>query len=133
MLRRPPRSTRTDTLSPYTTLFRSAHAQEVGNTAYAGVGYLCLKFWIQTQADIQYALLATSQQGQNPMRRQGAQSLAEVEPVAEIVTVIFLAVDDLGIQQAGTPKVFAQIGKQIGVFGITFGQDIAGEDWKGVG
>src|SRR3546814_8565715 len=28
MLRRPPRSTRTDTLFPYTTLFRSAHADE---------------------------------------------------------------------------------------------------------
>src|SRR3546814_9764008 len=27
MLRRPPRSTRTDTLFPYTTLFRSAHAE----------------------------------------------------------------------------------------------------------
>src|SRR3546814_15135072 len=27
MIRRPPRSTRTDTLFPYTTLFRSAHAR----------------------------------------------------------------------------------------------------------
>src|SRR3546814_20913900 len=27
MIRRPPRSTRTDTLFPYTTLFRSAHAE----------------------------------------------------------------------------------------------------------
>src|SRR3546814_3467051 len=32
MIRRPPRSTRTDTLFPYTTLFRSrpAHAQDLG-------------------------------------------------------------------------------------------------------
>src|SRR3546814_11114875 len=30
MIRRPPRSTRTDTLFPYTTLFRSARAQAVG-------------------------------------------------------------------------------------------------------
>src|SRR3546814_3871990 len=30
MIRRPPRSTRTDTLFPYTTLFRSAGAQEAG-------------------------------------------------------------------------------------------------------
>src|SRR3546814_2687947 len=28
MIRRPPRSTRTDTLFPYTTLFRSPHAQQ---------------------------------------------------------------------------------------------------------
>src|SRR3546814_9121412 len=30
MIRRPPRSTRTDTLLPYTTLFRSGHAVDVG-------------------------------------------------------------------------------------------------------
>src|SRR3546814_4026309 len=30
MIRRPPRSTRTDTLFPYTTLFRSDHAEERG-------------------------------------------------------------------------------------------------------
>src|SRR3546814_10764918 len=29
MIRRPPRSTRTDTLFPYTTLFRSDHAQRI--------------------------------------------------------------------------------------------------------
>src|SRR3546814_1382427 len=32
MIRRPPRSTRTDTLFPYTTLFRSA-AEDIGQTA----------------------------------------------------------------------------------------------------
>src|SRR3546814_20132237 len=31
MIRRPPRSTRTDTLFPYTTLIRSAHAAAVGD------------------------------------------------------------------------------------------------------
>src|SRR3546814_1483791 len=38
MLRRPPRSTRTDTLFPYTTLFRSAarHAAEAWNLHTAG-------------------------------------------------------------------------------------------------
>src|SRR3546814_4318073 len=40
MIRRPPRSTRTDTLFPYTTLFRSRHlvaerAQHLGNAAHA--------------------------------------------------------------------------------------------------
>src|SRR3546814_5158048 len=34
MIRRPPRSTRTDTLFPYTTLFRSLHAAHRG----AGIG-----------------------------------------------------------------------------------------------
>src|SRR3546814_5395122 len=31
MIRRPPRSTRTDTLFPYTTLFRSHHSSELQN------------------------------------------------------------------------------------------------------
>src|SRR3546814_2943690 len=33
MIRRPPRSTRTDTLFPYTTLFRSSGGFETGNAA----------------------------------------------------------------------------------------------------
>src|SRR3546814_9733794 len=39
MLRRPPRSTRTDTLCPYTTLFRSVAAQALGGVeVVAGAG-----------------------------------------------------------------------------------------------
>src|SRR3546814_15707338 len=36
MIRRPPRSTRTDTLFPYTTLFRSSHRLRQGAVADAG-------------------------------------------------------------------------------------------------
>src|SRR3546814_15160451 len=39
MIRRPPRSTRTDTLFPYTTLFRSAKAGAVAGGARIAVGY----------------------------------------------------------------------------------------------
>src|SRR3546814_3934883 len=35
MIRRPPRSTRTDTLFPYTTLFRSLHRRDVAKTNMA--------------------------------------------------------------------------------------------------
>src|SRR3546814_4235447 len=35
MIRRPPRSTRTDTLFPYTTLFRSRHLADIGERALA--------------------------------------------------------------------------------------------------
>src|SRR3546814_1210369 len=40
MIRRPPRSTRTDTLFPYTTLFRSPHVQrgDLGGGQPAGFG-----------------------------------------------------------------------------------------------
>src|SRR3546814_20400685 len=34
MIRRPPRSTRTDTLFPYTTLFRSRGARQIGDVGY---------------------------------------------------------------------------------------------------
>src|SRR3546814_10070302 len=36
MIRRPPRSTRTDTLFPYTTLFRSATAEDLPDASFAG-------------------------------------------------------------------------------------------------
>src|SRR3546814_4687892 len=39
MIRRPPRSTRTDTLFPYTTLFRSAGAAGIGDDAAIGEGF----------------------------------------------------------------------------------------------
>src|SRR3546814_2530481 len=42
MIRRPPRSTRTDTLFPYTTLFRSAHAFELA-CAKAGIDHRLTK------------------------------------------------------------------------------------------
>src|SRR3546814_20252011 len=38
MLRLPPRSTRTDTLVPYTTLFRSLAGKPAGQSARAGAG-----------------------------------------------------------------------------------------------
>src|SRR3546814_12843873 len=38
MIRRPPRSTRTDTLFPYTTLFRSVEQIEAHNAGEPGVG-----------------------------------------------------------------------------------------------
>src|SRR3546814_8425873 len=40
MIRRPPRSTRTDTLFPYTTLFRSARAEDRGGGARASRRHL---------------------------------------------------------------------------------------------
>src|SRR3546814_20160602 len=42
MIRRPPRSTRTDTLFPYTTLFRSA-GELAAEAAPAGFGYLAAR------------------------------------------------------------------------------------------
>src|SRR3546814_6579575 len=43
MIRRPPRSTRTDTLFPYTTLFRSVHIYFLANNDKPGDGIHTLK------------------------------------------------------------------------------------------
>src|SRR3546814_8681707 len=42
MIRRPPRSTRTDTLFPYTTLFRSDFALSFSGRGYGGLAACCL-------------------------------------------------------------------------------------------
>src|SRR3546814_7119325 len=57
MIRRPPRSTRTDTLFPYTTLFRSA----VGVFEAAGDGWLQGALTAETQAPRSRQLLAHAQ------------------------------------------------------------------------
>src|SRR3546814_17161682 len=44
MIRRPPRSTRTDTLFPYTTLFRSHAVDDLGNRAADGNGVIEFDF-----------------------------------------------------------------------------------------
>src|SRR3546814_13484176 len=47
MLRRPPRSTRTDTLFPYTTLFRSEGVStRIWGLAIGGLLLLALAFWL---------------------------------------------------------------------------------------
>src|SRR3546814_9912174 len=56
MLRRPPRSTRTCTLFPYTTLFRSI-ALDVGRRAYAGVPcWHTAERWLTWDVQVAYAL-----------------------------------------------------------------------------
>src|SRR3546814_8683540 len=50
MLRRPPRSTRTDTLFPYTTLFRSG-------LAHGAIDDLVAQFFLRAQVHVQHAHL----------------------------------------------------------------------------
>src|SRR3546814_17661496 len=56
MIRRPPRSTRTDTLFPYTTLFRSANQKRYRNLASDGSGSI----QAQQQAEAQLAIRLAS-------------------------------------------------------------------------
>src|SRR3546814_18598529 len=53
MIRRPPRSTRTDTLFPYTTLFRSqGHAEAEGEAAEDGAGPAEARRQVEGAADV---------------------------------------------------------------------------------
>src|SRR3546814_13220985 len=100
MRRRPPRSTRTDTLLPYTTLFRSARA-EVKINRHAPIGArqwlilidaglpLTLRLWTDVQAvdhanediAIERLLLLRSREGAKPTSRlQRHRSRAKQRP-----------------------------------------------------
>src|SRR3546814_6793984 len=66
MIRRPPRSTRTDTLFPYTTLFRSAKAAAVDLLGIA-VGIVAVR--IGAIARTGFATLARHRLGADPVHR----------------------------------------------------------------
>src|SRR3546814_7336257 len=66
MIRRPPRSTRTDTLFPYTTLFRSADAPGIGPP----------RFRLQFRDDLAGAHLGRSRYG--PCRKAREQGVERV-------------------------------------------------------
>src|SRR3546814_11815357 len=70
MIRRPPRSTRTDTLFPYTTLFRSAAkgARRLRNTALAYIN-------ANETADAAKIAFTQFEQADNMTERQGALSV----------------------------------------------------------
>ncbi|MNQ62193.1 hypothetical protein D3C85_765310 [compost metagenome] len=102
-----------------------AQLQEVGDAGHAGVRRLRFEVGFQPQAQFQHALLAAAQQRQDAVGRQGAQRFVEVEPVAEVGALGFLAVDHLGIDQAGGPQVLAHVGQQVRVFRVALGQDVA--------
>ncbi|KCB33957.1 hypothetical protein L543_2294 [Bordetella hinzii L60] len=110
-----------------------AQLQKAGDARHAGVGRLGLEFFLQAHAQFQHALLAAAHERQHAVRGQGAQGLVEIEPVAEIGSLGFLAVDHLGVQQARGPDVFAHIGQQVGVLGKAFGQDVARAVQRGLG
>ncbi|CPL31136.1 Uncharacterised protein [Bordetella pertussis] len=102
-----------------------AQLEKRGDAHHAGVGRLGLEVGFQAHAQFQHALLAAAHQRQDAVRRQRAQRLVEIEPVAEVRAVGFLALDHFRIEQAGAPQMLADVGQQVGVLGMALGQDIA--------
>src|SRR3546814_3952355 len=72
MRRRPPRSTRTDTLFPYTTLFRSKAAKAKTYVGFSDMGYLLGGFYrhgIGQQVHGSMPISARSDHGREAVRR----------------------------------------------------------------
>src|SRR3546814_11484818 len=108
MIRRPPRSTRTDTLFPYTTLFRSgvAEAQRLAGRAPRGlVEQLPLQVArlepVEIRADV--GLGQHRQAGVVLHRLQVAGLEADLLPALPVVGPLFPAVADRGGQLAPLP------------------------------
>src|SRR3546814_13579397 len=73
MIRRPPRSTRTDTLFPYTTLFRSVEADRIGHRQNLHLAEAAAAFH---EGDVEGFVLALAQRGKGSVRA-GGRLLAE--------------------------------------------------------
>src|SRR3546814_4751513 len=92
MIRRPPRSTRTDTLFPYTTLFRSARSGEVG-LGVADVGQRLLE---RRRVDDLLALEVLGGEGRDrdrhvlkALRRRSEEHTSELQSLMRISYAVF--------------------------------------------
>src|SRR3546814_4698662 len=91
MIRRPPRSTRTDTLFPYTTLFRSARSA-VGQALVdrAGVIVAKLGLFVQPAAEFGIVVVAASRTAQHRRRlRRSEEHTSELQSLMRISYAVF--------------------------------------------
>src|SRR3546814_3813176 len=77
MIRRPPRSTRTDTLFPYTTLFRSPRSRPPGSSSIAAAAASARRPWPD--------ILSRA-------RRTGGRALFEEMPLSDLLVVVLLGI-----------------------------------------
>src|SRR3546814_2422583 len=88
MIRRPPRSTRTDTLFPYTTLFRSLRAVDLGGHATLG------DVAVGTDRDVQEASVLAGGQRLGPVvidrrRQRSEEHTSELQSLMRISYAVF--------------------------------------------
>src|SRR3546814_16515639 len=110
MIRRPPRSTRTDTLSPYTTLFRSGNVPDQGN-ARADVE--------QRQHGIQHRAADVLEVDVDAVRaglRQPARQARRVSVVAGVESQLLGAVSTLVVDAGHAAHPHALVLVRISVF-----------------
>src|SRR3546814_2801802 len=95
MIRRPPRSTRTDTLFPYTTLFRSVEQIEAHNAGEPGVGDSTVILGFSFSGSGQNAALAFttlkdwSQRGSDDSAGRSEEHTSELQSLMRISYAVF--------------------------------------------
>src|SRR3546814_5298862 len=93
MLRRPPRSTRTDTLFPYTTLFRSGHADDdafppAAMTAFErGAHHLRIAGRVEAVVGAAVRHLQDPGNGLLPRQTPAVDEMSHAEPAAPLLPV----------------------------------------------
>src|SRR3546814_6618731 len=85
MLRRPPRSTRTDTLFPYTALFRSHHAHVLEHAGVVGVVVAAVE--AVGALDLRFTGRAARLRGARAGADRGAAQQHEAAPLADRIDV----------------------------------------------
>src|SRR3546814_9121439 len=91
MIRRPPRSTRTDTLFPYTTLFRSLAGAEHVRYAVGQVRRALVPQYAQAAAQQQPRRLGRIEEGRLPRRhvRRSEEHTSELQSLMRISYAVF--------------------------------------------
>src|SRR3546814_13977289 len=82
MIRRPPRSTRTDTLFPYTTLFRSARV-----ISHWPMAFGAMRLWTSTAPSISSTMTALKARGQAGERSE--EHTSELQSLMRISYAVF--------------------------------------------
>src|SRR3546814_7422653 len=91
MIQRPPRSTRTDTLFPYTTLFRSAHLVVQPNKGDVVARAVGKKLWNDKQGNAFDTEAATGNLGQDEMHDvvRSEEHTSELQSLMRISYAVF--------------------------------------------
>src|SRR3546814_97832 len=102
MIRRPPRSTRTDTLFPYTTLFRSAPTPDKGDTAWMMTATVLVMAMIVPGLALFYGGLVRT--------KNMASVLTQILAVASLAMILWVSYG-YGLAFGGDANMFVSAGK----------------------
>src|SRR3546814_20492365 len=91
MIRRPPGSTRTDTLFPYTTLFRSAALYVFGDTCFSPTGARSLepRRWRLRKESFPFAAQGIYGRAHRPRIRRSEEHTSELQSLMRISYAVF--------------------------------------------